>query len=130
MRKMFSRRSRLTRVGATALPFILLWAFVACLALCSDHTTGVHEESPSLSWHSISGSEEGDDCAIPASSFLLPQRQSEVTVPLMTVGSHATGHFSGAATTTISRVSPCMSQQSNLHHASDPPLERLGILRI
>lgn len=127
MREMFLRGSSLRRSGATALPFCLMWAFVACLALCSDQGKDGHEDYPHRSAQSTTESQHGDDCPIPAASFVLPEQQSYSLTPEMSVVGHS---IFAASPLPSSDASQSLPLQSRYHSTSDPPLERLGILRI
>jgi hypothetical protein len=129
MLTMFSRRSRLTQVGATALPLILFWAFVACLALCSDHAAEAHDDSAQLTLQSMSESHDAEDCPIPSSSFLLPARQSDVSTPQVNGAIHETCHVTGATPRTTNQL-PHLAVLLNLPSTSDPPLIGLGSLRL
>lgn len=109
------------------LPLVLLWSFVACLSLCSDHRADAQDDTAQL--RSISESHDDEDCPIPAASFLLPGRQSDVSAPQINEAFHVTCHMTGAAPRRIDQP-PRSALLSNLPSTSDPPLKRLGALRI
>lgn len=127
MLPMLSRCSLFRRIGATSLPLILLWTFVACLALCSDHTAEAGEDGAHRTAHSISESCDDENCPIPSSSFLLPERQSNVSAQPGT--SAVDVNFTTCASLN-SDLPRSLTRLSPLSSTSDPPRKRLDILRI
>ena len=127
MPKMLLRRSSSMRLGTAALPLCLSWAFVACLAICSDRSKDSDANYMQVKAQSIAESHHSDDCPIAASSFVLPERQSSFRTWEMSVGAHST---SLPCPLSNSHASQYLMFGSHFHVTSAPLLERLGILRI
>lgn len=114
------------RFGAAALPLCLMWAFVACLALCSDHSKDENEDYAEVNAQSVIESERSGDCSILVSSFVLPERQSHKTSE-----PSVTNHLMFAPSSTlVSPVSQHVTCRLYLLSSPDPPLDRLNSLRI
>lgn len=124
--EMFLRGSSFMRLVATALPLCLMWTFVACLALCSDHSKDENGHYAQMNAQSVTESTHCGDCPIPVSSFVLPDRQSHTT-PDVSVTNHLTF---AASTLLVSTIPQRVNCRPDLHSSSDPPLERLNTLRI
>lgn len=127
MLPMFSRCSLFRRIGAASLPLILLWAFVACLALCSDHTAEAGADGAHRTVQSISESCDDENCPIPSSSFLLPERQSNVSAQ---PGTAAVDVIFAACAALDTDLPQSPTRLSPLSSTSDPPRKRLDVLRI
>ncbi len=123
---MFSPRSLFTRVLATFLPFCLALSFVACVSLCSPHGEELNEDTAAYA-ASITDAHENEHCAIPAAlSWTLPSRH--VIAPPHQVGGDAGEVFFASPPLASALYLP--PRLSSPPPASDPPLERLGMLRI
>lgn len=126
---MFSRRYLFTRVLATLLPFCLVWGFVACVSLCASHDEEAHENT---AYHVLTAnmgdSHGGEHCPIPATPICgLPERQSNAPAPQVSGDVQASFAPSPSPTGFALRVT---ARQLNPPSTSDPPLDRLGVLRI
>jgi len=130
MPTMFSRRSSFARIGASILPLILLWSFVACLALCAEHLGEGHDDSAQATLQSMGDSHEDESCPVPTSSLLLPSRQSDGSAPQVVGAIHPPCHMARAAAHTATKQLRSSVSRSSLASTSDPPLKRLGSLRI
>jgi hypothetical protein len=126
---MVRRQSLLTRVLAAVLPGFFLWAFAGCVSLCSIHSAETQKTHLDVSSSGIERSHDTDtDCcpitATPATA--LPER---LLIASQVCGDH--------------HVSIALAQELSSHLAgghvrsarlapstSDPPFERLSILRI
>ena len=127
---MFSPRSSFTRILATLLPFCFAWGFVACVSLCSSHD---EEPGENMLGHaaSIARAHEGEQqCPVPEvlSCTLPEQRHSIAPAPPLVSGD--AGEASFAASPTGSTLYLPVRHSSSPPPTSDPPLERLGVLRI
>jgi len=123
---MFSPRSSFTRVLATLLPFCFAWGFVACVSLCSSPGEELNEDTVDYA-ASIADAHENEHCSIPAAlSCTLPARH--LIAPPQQVGNDAEEvFFASPPLASALYLSPRLLSPPP---ASDPPLERLGMLRI
>lgn len=126
MSRMFLRRLLFMQLGAAALPLCLMWAFVACLVICSDRSQDAHANYLQGNAQSITEM-HSEDCPVAASSFVLPERQSYFRILQTSVVAHPTF---AAPLLPKNRGSESLIFGPRFHSTSDPPLERLGILRI
>ena len=123
---MFSPRSSFTRVLATLLPFCFAWGFVACVSLCSSPGEELNADTAAYA-ASITDAHENQHCAIPAAlSWTLPSRHA--IAPPQQVGGDAGALFFASPPLASALYLPL--RLSSPPPASDPPLERLGMLRI
>jgi len=103
-----------------------MWAFVACLVICSDQSKDEHATYLQGNAQSVT-EKHNEDCPVAASSFVLPERQSYFRILQTSVVAHPTFV---APLLPNNRGSESLMFGSRFHSPSDPPLERLGILRI
>ncbi len=103
-----------------------MWVFVACVSLCLTHSADVLEDFPYYTAESIDGSHEGEHCPIiEAISYVLPERIVSV--------SQMSGDVQALFAPSVSLARyllHCRAWLSVPLSASDPPSERLCILRI
>lgn len=124
---MFSPRSLFTRVLATFLPFCFALSFVACVSLCSPHGEELNEDT-AVSAASVDSTHENEFCPISeVSSCTLPERRPTASAPREIA---AAGEASFASSPNVSALYPPLRHASPSPVATDPPLERLGVLRI
>ncbi len=128
MLRMFSPRSSFTRILATLMPLCFAWVFVACISLCASHGEETHEDTAYGAAASIDDSHGGEQCPIPAvPTYALTGRQSIVPAP------QVIGDVAASFTPSLSLAGSAFhlpAQQLNPPSTSDPPLDRLGVLRI
>ena len=110
------------------LPLILLWSFVACLSICSDHCTEAAGDVAELT-SQVVNPHEAEGCPIPAGSFLI-SRRSAIAVPQINTEVHAFARTMAEGPKPIGQTPHSISSLSNLPSLTDPPLKRLGALRI
>lgn len=126
MLSMLRRGSKFRQAMSLVLPFVLLWSFVGCLALCSDHAVTEPHESAQITNEAESHSDEG--CPIPATSVLIPSRQTDGMIPQVSATVHPPCHLSRVVAQP-NRL-PALLAFTTQSSTADPPLERLGSLRI
>ena len=123
---MFSPRSSFTRVLASLLPFCFAWGFVACVSLCSSHSEESNEKT-AVHAASLDGAHDGEHCPVPtALSCTLPERHPNAPAPQ--ANGEALAFFAPSPTVSTLQLPVWLSTLPP--PTSDPPLERLGILRI
>jgi len=126
---MFAPRSIVTRFLALWLSACFVWIFIACVSLCSLDEERESQTSPALPSVATAadGSHDSEHCPIlEASSFVLLEQQSSVLV------SQTRGDIR-ASFSPLSPTNRALLLSARLltpPSTSDPPFERLGILRI
>jgi len=126
---MFAPRSIVTRSLALWLSACFVWIFIACVSLCSLDEERQSQTSPALSSVATAadGSHDCEHCPImEAPSFVLPERQSSVRVS-QTRGDIRESFAPLSPTNHALRLPARLLIPPS---TSDPPFERLGILRI
>lgn len=129
MAPMFSRRSPFARIGTAILPLILLWGFVACLSLCSDHCTEATDDVAEVISQAVNQPDEEEACPVPTSPFLI-SRRADIAIPQMNTGAQLFVRAIGLGPQPISQTPNFITSLYNLPSLTDPPLERSGSLRI
>ena len=121
-------RLLLKRIVVTALPLILLWGFVACLTLCSDHLIDSHEGPAQVSHTIITGAQHEAPCPVPVTSWTVASRTA-VPAPIMVTRD---AYLMSPSTIREIGVEPYYlnRRRSSLANDPDPPLERLAELRL
>lgn len=120
---MFMPRFPLKRTVAALLPICFLWAFVACVSLCTEHAEEAGNDRPSVLCLGINDTPASDSCPIvEAPKATLRDRLLLLAADAVAVTPAA---FTQAA------VNVGMSLPGSYDHSStDPPFERLRVLRI
>ncbi|MDQ3687201.1 MAG: hypothetical protein M3430_16620 [Acidobacteriota bacterium] len=125
---MFSPRSSFTRILATLMPLCFAWVFVACISLCAPHGEEARGDTAYHSAASIDDSHGGEQCPVPsAPTYALTGRQSIVPAPQMI------GDAAASFTPSLSLAGFALHLPARLltpPSTSDPPLDRLRVLRI
>jgi hypothetical protein len=114
------------RLVAMGLPLCFAWTFVACVTLCSEHIRNAQDAHATGSAAEMRGLDESDCCPITTSATsLLPER----ITPIKQLGADQQA--------TAARSMQCLIEASRGNgyarlpaSSSDPPLMRLGVLRI
>jgi hypothetical protein len=120
---MISVRSTSKRVLAAGLPVFLVWAFVACVSLCSLED----KEGDAVTLAEISVSHEDEHCPVTeVASSELPERH--VKIPCAGEGDH----ISSAAPIQLESYTLQLSSTHNFTSPSslDPPFRLIRTLRI
>lgn len=126
LRRMFSPRSALTRSLAMLTPVCMIWVFVACVSLCSEHevVNAGHAEA-----HAVSTAEfaETPDCcpAGEASCGVLTDRATFVSDPS---AAPPAPDVAAVPAADIALAHPARGVPPDW--AAHPPFERLRTLRI
>ena len=124
---MVRRQSLLTRVLAAVLPGFFLWAFAGCVSLCSLHSAEVQKTHPPSSGIQSSHDTDTDCCPITATpATALPERP---LIASQVCGDHHV-HFALAHELSNQLASNQVQRVRLAPSTSDPPFERLSILRI
>jgi hypothetical protein len=123
---MFKAGTLLTRLTGTLLPVCLVWAFAACVSLCSAHPAEAGETAAAISRDVADYAPESDCCPITeASQGALPERTSQS--PQAGTELHTpTPKVTGSGATGAARRAPASASFTS----PDPPFERLRTLRI
>lgn len=116
----------LTRLPAALMPALLLWAFVGCAAVCSEHAEEARGEGASATSAELSDSNCPDPCPVTEAITFVPAKRfapEQQAVGARTVAAPAAQEEPRAA--------PVAGRFSEvLRPPPDHPFERLRALRI
>jgi hypothetical protein len=118
---MFMPRFPFKRIVAGLLPFCFLWAFVACVSLCAEQAEETGNDRPSVLCSGTQDAPASDSCPVVEA----PKATLRDQLPLLTIDAVTPAAYTQAA------VSVGVSLlDSHANSSTDPPFERLRILRI
>jgi hypothetical protein len=121
--KMFMARFPFKRAVAALLPFCFLWAFMACVSLCTEQSKETGNDRSSVLCLSTENAPASDSCPIvEAPKATLRNRLALLTTDAVA----ATPARFIQASINIGVSLP----DSSDHSSTDPPFERLRVLRI
>lgn len=111
------------RTVAALLPFCFLWAFVACVSLCTEQSEETGNDRPSVLCLGTEDAPASDSCPVVEA----PKAALRDRLPLLTgdaVAVTPAGFTQASVNVGVSLL------DSYDHSSTDPPFERLRVLRI